>query len=636
MAATYRALTRKYRPQQFEDVVSQEHVSSTLMNAIKQNRLSHAYLFCGPRGVGKTTMARVLARTINQIDDTVDGESLSRTMNVVEIDAASNNKVEDVHHLREVIRVPPQSGRYKVFIIDEVHMLTKHAFNALLKTLEEPPAHAIFIFATTEPHKVLPTILSRVQRFDFKRITVGEIVSRMQAICKEEGITIDEESLHTIAKRADGALRDALGLMDQAIAFCGTNITYDELIKALNVVGNDELFEYTDVISDQDSQSGLILLDRLLKNGLDIQEFLVALTHHLRNIYVAKNNSRMYLVEATEETKKRYQQAAEKFVEADLLRLLHMVSEAQLKIRDVEQPRVHFEILLLKMVHMSRSSDLNELLSMAKELKKKSSNPLNSTRDESPDDAGEIPQKSGEITSPPAPAGSSGSAQITSNDAPDSAAKVSTGSYSTGLSSNMESTSAESQENSKQGSANGSHAKPDGQQRETVSEVSPDEDVMSVITGTPGLGFLKRAVPEEAEVEQAEVVTLGDEPLKKIKNLGDIEQEWESVLAQLEKKAPNLLYLQVKDAKLRDLKGSELEIGVNNPLAVNIVEENKELIGTICREVYGVYIRLKCIMERQKKSEKSLSPFDRFMELQRKDPALKSIVELFGAEIEYR
>ncbi|NBC66030.1 MAG: DNA polymerase III subunit gamma/tau, partial [Bacteroidetes bacterium] len=259
MADNYRVLTRTYRPQTFDDIVSQEHVSSTLKNAIKQNRISHAYMFCGPRGVGKTTMARVLARTLNEIDASVDGESLSQTLNVVEIDAASNNKVEDVHHLREVVRVPPQSGKYKVFIIDEVHMLSKSAFNALLKTLEEPPPHAIFIFATTEPHKVLPTILSRVQRFDFKRISVDEIVEQLRNVCANEGITIDDESLHVIAKKADGALRDALGLMDQAIAFCGNEITYSQITQALNIVGNDELFEFTDAVSKQNAEQGLLL-----------------------------------------------------------------------------------------------------------------------------------------------------------------------------------------------------------------------------------------------------------------------------------------------------------------------------------------------------------------------------------------
>jgi DNA polymerase III subunit gamma/tau len=370
MADNYRALTRKYRPQSFDDIVSQSHVSSTLKNAISQNRISHAYMFCGPRGVGKTTMARVLARTINQIDNSVDGESLNQTLNIVEIDAASNNKVEDVHQLRETVRVPPQNGRYKVFIIDEVHMLSKQAFNALLKTLEEPPPYAIFIFATTEPHKVLPTILSRVQRFDFKRISVDEIVDRLKGICKTEQISIDDESLHIIAKKADGALRDALGLMDQAIAFCGTNIEHHELLQALNVVGHDQLFDFTEAILSRDSNNGLELIDSLIKNGADIQEFLVALTEHLRNLYVAKQTKKMYLVEATPDTKQRYLKSAANFSEEDLMRMLHLVSEAQVKIKEVQQPRVHFEILMLKLIHMSRSHEIGRLISELEQLKK--------------------------------------------------------------------------------------------------------------------------------------------------------------------------------------------------------------------------------------------------------------------------
>ena len=310
MSNSYRALTRKYRPQSFEDIVSQEHVSSTLLNAVQQNRLSHAYMFCGPRGVGKTTMARVLARVINSIDDQVDGEALNQTLNIIEIDAASNNKVEDVHHLRESVRIPPQNGRYKIFIVDEVHMLSKAAFNALLKTLEEPPEHAIFIFATTEPHKVLPTILSRVQRFDFKRISVDEIVQRLEKITTDEGISIDHESLYVIAKKADGALRDALGLLDQAIAFCGDNITYKMILKALNVVGSDRLFEFMDCVTRRDTSAGLHLIHTLFQEGYDIQEFLVGLVEHLRNLYVAKQGEQMILIEASADTKANYFEAA--------------------------------------------------------------------------------------------------------------------------------------------------------------------------------------------------------------------------------------------------------------------------------------------------------------------------------------
>src|SRR6056297_3845374 len=398
MPQNYRALTRTYRPTSFDDIVSQQHVSNTLKNAIKKNRLAHAYMLCGPRGVGKTTMARVLARTVNEIDQQVDGESLNQTLNVVEIDAASNNSVDDIRDLRERVRIPPQNGRYKIYIIDEVHMLSKAAFNALLKTLEEPPPHAIFIFATTEPHKVLPTILSRVQRFDFKRISVDEIVSRLRSISEKESIQIDDESLHTIAKKADGALPDALGLMDQAIAFCGTDIRYDELVKALNVIGNDDLFEFTETVADQNPQNGLLFIDRILKDGADIQEFLVSLTHHLRNLYVARQKEGMHLIEATEETKDRYVAQAKKFNDADLMRMMHLVSESQIKMKDVQQPRVHFEILALKLVHMTRNAELKELLKTVGGLKKNGSNRVNTKKSSTdPDFSESLTETSDEV-----------------------------------------------------------------------------------------------------------------------------------------------------------------------------------------------------------------------------------------------
>ena len=362
MSNSYRALTRKYRPQSFEDIVSQEHVSSTLLNAVQQNRLSHAYMFCGPRGVGKTTMARVLARVINGIDDQVDGEALNQTLNIIEIDAASNNKVEDVHHLRESVRIPPQNGRYKIFIVDEVHMLSKAAFNALLKTLEEPPEHAIFIFATTEPHKVLPTILSRVQRFDFKRISVDEIVKRLKKITTDEGISIDHESLHVIAKKADGALRDALSLLDQAIAFCGDNITHKAVLKTLNVVGSDRLFEFMNCVTRRDTSAGLHLIHTLLQEGYDIQEFLVGLVEHLRNLYVAKQGEQMILIEASADTKANYFEAASTLNSTDIMRYLYLISEQQVKIRELSQPRIAFELMFLKMAHIEPLDEKKNLL----------------------------------------------------------------------------------------------------------------------------------------------------------------------------------------------------------------------------------------------------------------------------------
>ncbi|MCH8496542.1 MAG: DNA polymerase III subunit gamma/tau, partial [Balneolales bacterium] len=355
----------------FDDVVSQDHVISTLRNAIAQNRISHAYLFCGPRGVGKTTMARVVARMINGVGMDVDGEELGRTLDIIEIDAASNSGVDDVRQLRDGVRVPPQNGTYKVYIIDEVHMLSKQAFNALLKTLEEPPEYVKFIFATTEPHKVLPTVLSRCQRFDFRRIKVSEIVDRLRFICSEEGITIDDASLHVIARKADGALRDALSIMDQAIAFCGTNIDHEALLDALNVVSTDRLFEIIDCAHQKDARRAMEIIDKLLFEGHDIQEFLNSLTEQLRNLYLAQDAGSIRLIEATDDEKDRLKRTASNFSEQDLLRMLHMISEAQFKLRDAQPPRIQLEITMLRMVTMDRSEGLQQLLSEIRDLKKK-------------------------------------------------------------------------------------------------------------------------------------------------------------------------------------------------------------------------------------------------------------------------
>lgn len=608
MADNYRVLTRTYRPQTFDDIVSQEHVSSTLKNAIKQNRISHAYMFCGPRGVGKTTMARVLARTLNEIDSSVDGESLSQTLNVVEIDAASNNKVEDVHHLREVVRVPPQSGKYKVFIIDEVHMLSKSAFNALLKTLEEPPPHAIFIFATTEPHKVLPTILSRVQRFDFKRISVDEIVKQLKSVCEKEGITIDDESLHVIAKKADGALRDALGLMDQAIAFCGDTITYSQITQALNIVGNEELFEFTDAISGQNAEQGLLLIDRLLKDGVDIVEFLVSLTSHFRNLYVAHQDKQMHLVEATPETKQRYQKTAKLFSEDDLLRMLHIVSEAQTKIRDVQQPRVHFEILMLKLVHMSRVKNIQTLLDEAAQLKKKGSNRIE------PENSSQF-QKTEEKSTLNGHSGQKNGVEETSESNQNAPAEP----------------VLDSDENQNE------PEKPTDVSPATETEVSKEEreDIDELLMGKPSLGYVK-GISTANGVKQTETVEKSEPVKRTLKGIEDVENCWQEYLDYLSREVPLLLFEQVNRVRLKSLKGSEVIVSASDEFARNLIEENQRTLSALFKQQNGVHVRFRCVVERTKKKEsEQLNPYERFRELQKKDSQLRSIVEIFGAEFEY-
>ena len=373
----YLVAARKYRPQRFRELVAQEHITGTLKNALRMDRLAHAYLFSGPRGVGKTTAARILAKAINcttPLDERGDGAEPcrqcdscrsfeeGRSLNIIEIDAASNNKVDDIRDLRETVRVPPQGSRKKVYIIDEVHMLSTSAFNALLKTLEEPPPYVLFIFATTEPHKVLATILSRCQRFDFRRIPVPEIVARLEEICGEEGITADEASLLLLARKGDGALRDALSAFDQAVSLCGTSLAYADLAQALGVVDVDLFFEVTQHVRGRSAAGMLRLVDRVVRAGYDLQEFLAGLAEHLRNTLVAATMPDVGLIEATEAVKARYAELGQDVREADLLRLLMIASEAEETMASSTQPRLKLEMALLKMASLTPSADLREAL----------------------------------------------------------------------------------------------------------------------------------------------------------------------------------------------------------------------------------------------------------------------------------
>lgn len=378
----YLVTARKYRPQRFEEIVAQGHVSETLKNAITLDRLAHAYLFSGPRGVGKTTAARILAKAINctaALEERDGGEPCrkcdscktfeeGRSLNIIEIDAASNNRVEDIRDLRDTVLIPPQGSRKKVYIIDEVHMLSNAAFNALLKTLEEPPSYALFIFATTEPNKVLPTILSRCQRFDFRRIAVPEIVQHLEAICKSENIQADEASLMLIAQKGDGALRDSLSAFDQAVSLCGTSLAYPELAKAFGVVDVELFFEVTQHVVAGNSGGLLQLIDRIIRQGYDLHEFLVGLASHLRNLLVVCTTKDIALIEAAEAVKQQYAQESAQHTEADLLRLLMVVADGEEKLKTSAQPRLQLELTLLKMAAMAHAVDLKTALARLEKL----------------------------------------------------------------------------------------------------------------------------------------------------------------------------------------------------------------------------------------------------------------------------
>jgi DNA polymerase III subunit gamma/tau len=367
---------RKYRPQTFDDLVAQEHVTATLRNAIRLDRLAHAYLFSGPRGVGKTTAARLLAKAINcqtPLDQRDNAEPCrtcetcrsfeqGRDMNVIEIDAASNNSVNDIRELRETVRIPPQGARKKVYILDEVHMLSTAAFNAFLKTLEEPPEHALFIFATTEPHKVLPTILSRCQRFDFRRIAVDESVSHLREICEQEGITTDDATLHLIARRADGALRDALSLLDQSVALCGREIEYEDLARQLGVVDRDLFFAAADAARERNTAKLLQLVDVVVSRGYDLGEFMGGLVEHFRHLYVVVSTGGAELIDADAAMRSRYLSAAHGLQAADLVRAMVVIEEGEGRLRTSTQPRLAAELALLRLAHLEPVADLQALI----------------------------------------------------------------------------------------------------------------------------------------------------------------------------------------------------------------------------------------------------------------------------------
>jgi DNA polymerase-3 subunit gamma/tau len=357
---------RKYRPESFDALVGQHAVAETLLHEIQSNKLAQAFLFTGPRGVGKTTSARILAKLINQQDG--EDESTDYSFNIFELDAASKNGVEDMRALTEQVRIPPQRGKYKVYIIDEVHMLSSAAFNAFLKTLEEPPAHAIFILATTEKHKVLPTILSRCQVFNFNRIEINDIVKTLKDIAAKENVTYDEKALFLIAQKADGGMRDALSLFDQLVSYAQGNITYTKALDLLNILDYDVFFDTVICCQNGDMASALLLLDKVITNGFDGQIFLGGLAAHLRNLIICKNARTASLLDVSEDFKKKYLEQAEEIEAGFLLNALDLTNACDEKYKISRHPRLLVELLLMKL------TQLNHLLASLddiSELKKK-------------------------------------------------------------------------------------------------------------------------------------------------------------------------------------------------------------------------------------------------------------------------
>jgi len=345
---------RKYRPETFEDVVGQKAITNTLLNAINNDHLAQALLFTGPRGVGKTSCARILAKKINQ--DATDDETTDFAFNIFELDAASNNSVDDIRNLTDQVRIPPQSGKYKVYIIDEVHMLSQAAFNAFLKTLEEPPKHAIFILATTEKHKIIPTILSRCQIFDFKRITVGDIKEHLVDIAKREGVEAEDDALHIIAQKADGAMRDALSTYDRVVSFSGKHLTREAVTENLNVLDYETFFKTTDLLLENNITETLIYFNEILAKGFDGQHFIAGLASHFRDLLVSKNQNTISLLEVGERTKSKYFEQSQQTSYEFLQNGIELANTCDFNYKLSQNQRLHVELCLMKLASLTDSN----------------------------------------------------------------------------------------------------------------------------------------------------------------------------------------------------------------------------------------------------------------------------------------
>jgi DNA polymerase-3 subunit gamma/tau len=383
---------RKWRPLTFASVVGQEHITNTLKNAVLNNRLHHAFLFCGPRGVGKTTTARILARAVNCTELTSEGEPCNECENckgvieghsfdVIEIDGASNTGVDDVRQLRENAKYPPTLGKYKMYIIDEIHMLSTNAFNALLKILEEPPSHLLFVFATTETSKVLPTIISRCQRYDFRRMELNSIIKQLKTIANKENITIDNQSLLEIAKKADGSMRDSQSIFDQVVAFCGNNIEYKNLADALHLIDEEFFFRISDCIYNNDLKEAFDISSDIINKGYEYSDTLSGLLEHFRNLLTIKATQDTSLIETSNAVREKYVTTANNFSNADLLRYIQIVNQSENTLRFASQPKIKFELAMAQLASMDKMIDIKKLI---EEIKKLDEIPINANSTNAP------------------------------------------------------------------------------------------------------------------------------------------------------------------------------------------------------------------------------------------------------------
>lgn len=574
---------RKYRPATFDMVVGQDTITTTLRNAIRNKLLAQAYLFCGPRGVGKTTCARIFAKTINCSATGPDGEACDKcesctsfnsqaSFNIHELDAASNNSVDDIRNLTDQVRIPPQVGKYSVYIIDEVHMLSAQAFNAFLKTLEEPPAHAIFILATTEKHKIIPTILSRCQIFDFNRINVDDIVQRLTWVAGNEGVNAEHEALHVIATKADGAMRDALSIFDQIVSFSGKNITYSDVIANLNVLDYEYYFRITAAAIDGDVTSVLLTYNEILNKGFDGYNFMAGLNNHLRDLLVSRDEATVKLLETSPSIRQRYREQAVRAPLTFIYEALDIGSQCMLNFRSSKNQRLHVELALLRMCNISAGNS-------PEELKKKAE----SSRLEEED----------EFRAPPPPVN-----RDTAPVLPKAAASVSA---------------------SQPGSSS-------PRQKANVTHEEPKKvSIRDVIAGA------KQAENIVSEPSPAVTATTGDREFSP----EELKDAWNSFASEIKEESPRIS-VTLSSVSPELLPDCTILLKLDNLTLREAFDHNfkPRLEGHLRRTLNNGSIKLQTMVETTERGEILYSPEQKFNHLAARNPALKDLKKTFNLDFE--
>ncbi|RMF60473.1 MAG: DNA polymerase III subunit gamma/tau [Calditrichaeota bacterium] len=586
---TYIVLARKWRPMTFESVVGQEHVTRTLMNSLTQQRIAHAYIFAGPRGVGKTTTARLLAKAVNcerqpavnPCNECAHCQQATRgqSLDIIEIDGASNRGIDEIRNLRENIRFAPVAARYKVYIIDEVHMLSKEAFNALLKTLEEPPAHAIFIFATTEIHRVPLTILSRCQRFDFKRIPTAQITDQLKSIAEKENISAEEDALLLIARKSEGSMRDAISIFDQMISFSEGNLTLKLVQESLGVITEEVYFELTDLMQQKDEAGVIHFARKVYQDGHDLMHFLQGLEEHFRNLLLTLSTGNTRLLETSDYIKQLYQEKAAHFSEKDLLHYLDILVQHESLLKYSENPQLILELLLLKLLHKPLSVDLEELLRLFKER------------------SIELPESSSDEVK-------SESAQKGRSTYPTNPGSASTGSKTTST----------------------TYSTP--QKTDTTPKTSTRQKFDSLKesplpTSSPGKED-KTTSPEEEGGEEIQL------------DISRIQENWEQFLENVKKEKIVLASFLQEGIPLK-LEKNILQVAFDpkNAFHISHIQQNSRYIESLLKELFGVGLRLQCVevdFEKSGIQKQSQSPEEIFENIKQQEPVLKKLIDLFDCE----